>query len=395
MSSLKLDTTTLSGFRPAQAFSKCAPRHLLTSLDFDDTGEWLVTCSTDDSLQVYDCRDAKHSKTLFSKKYGCHLARFTHRHTNVVYASTKENDTLRYLSLHDNSYVRYFKGHTDRVTTLEPSPLDDTFLSAAADDTVRLWDLRSPDAQGLLNIPAPTLACWDPTGAVFVVASQLTGHISLYDVRTFDRKPFATFHLSDDAFLSKFTYPPRMPDWSRVEVSNDGKLILVATAGEAHYVVDAFSGALFARLVGSRSVGRQLPTAVANIPNTAAAAQKYGAGAHGSGDCCFAPDGKHVVAGNADGSLCIWDLTMPKSPDKSLPVAKQIKPPPRSTAANLFGGASGGGTSGGFGQKNDTQGVDRPALVAFNPRYAMLATGDTNLYMWLPTSNSGKDLSGF
>ena len=25
------------------------------------------------------------------------------------------------------------------------SPQDDTFLSAALDDTVRLWDLRSPD----------------------------------------------------------------------------------------------------------------------------------------------------------------------------------------------------------------------------------------------------------
>ena len=30
-------------------------------------------------------------KTLFSKKYGVHLARFTHRSTNVVYASTKED----------------------------------------------------------------------------------------------------------------------------------------------------------------------------------------------------------------------------------------------------------------------------------------------------------------
>ena len=394
MSSLKLDASTLAGFRPAQAFSKCAPRHHLTSLDFDDTGEWLVTCSTDDSLQLYDCRDAKHSKTLFSKKYGCHLARFTHRHTNVVYASTKENDTLRYLSLHDNSFVRYFKGHIDRVTTLELSPLDDTFLSAAADDTVRLWDLRSPDAQGLLNIPAPSMACWDPTGAVFVVGSQLTGHISLYDVRTFDRKPFATFHLEDNAFLSKFSYPPRMPEWQRIEVSNDGKLILVVTWGEAHYILDAFSGALFARLIGIRSVCRQLPSTNANLPNTPGAAQKYGAGAHGSGDCCFTPDAKHVVAGSADGSLAIWDLTMPIGRDRSLAPSKMIKPPSAGNAASLFNtGGSGSGASSGFGQKNDTSnaGMDRPALVAFNPRYAMLTTADSNLYMWLPLGGPGKD----
>lgn len=29
--------------------------------------------------------------TLFSKKYGVHLARFTHRSSNVIYASTKED----------------------------------------------------------------------------------------------------------------------------------------------------------------------------------------------------------------------------------------------------------------------------------------------------------------
>lgn len=79
-------------------------------------------------------------------------------------------DDIRYLSLHDNSYLRYFKGHKKkcvlalasvqmpdgadvllvpkrRVVSLAMSPQDDTFLSAARDDTVRLWDLRAPSAQ--------------------------------------------------------------------------------------------------------------------------------------------------------------------------------------------------------------------------------------------------------
>lgn len=40
----------------------------------------------------------------------------------------------------DTSYL-------DRVTSLEMSPMDDTFLSASEDDTVRMWDLRSNTAQ--------------------------------------------------------------------------------------------------------------------------------------------------------------------------------------------------------------------------------------------------------
>ena len=38
---------------------------------------------------------------------------------------------LRYHSLHDNQYLRYFKGHDGRVTTIAMSPKNDMFMSAA------------------------------------------------------------------------------------------------------------------------------------------------------------------------------------------------------------------------------------------------------------------------
>ena len=38
---------------------------------------------------------------------------------------------LRYHSLHDNQYLRYFRGHTGRITTLTMSPKNDLFMSAA------------------------------------------------------------------------------------------------------------------------------------------------------------------------------------------------------------------------------------------------------------------------
>ena len=58
-----------------------------------------------------------------------------------------DGDTLRYLSLHDNHYVRYFKGHKAQVVCLEISPTDEQFLSAGLDDTVRLWNMASPSCQ--------------------------------------------------------------------------------------------------------------------------------------------------------------------------------------------------------------------------------------------------------
>ena len=38
---------------------------------------------------------------------------------------------LRYHSLHDNQYLRYFRGHTARVTNVAMSPKNDLFMSAA------------------------------------------------------------------------------------------------------------------------------------------------------------------------------------------------------------------------------------------------------------------------
>jgi WD40 repeat protein len=51
-------------------------------------------------------------------------------------------DQIRYMSLHDNKYLKYFKGHTDRVVALEMSPTEDMFLSAALDNTVCFWDFK-------------------------------------------------------------------------------------------------------------------------------------------------------------------------------------------------------------------------------------------------------------
>lgn len=84
---------TIHRYRPSKAFSNFAKGAEVTSLDFDDTGEFCIAAGDDETLQLYDCKLGKHNKTLYSKKYGCHLARFTHTQSNVIYASTKENGT--------------------------------------------------------------------------------------------------------------------------------------------------------------------------------------------------------------------------------------------------------------------------------------------------------------
>ena len=140
------------------------------------------------------CRE---QRALYSKKYGVDLVRFTH-HANTVLCASKNSwdDSLRYLSLHDNRYLRYFKGHRDRVVSLAVAPSADHFLSASLDETVRVWDLRSPQCSGVMRLPRlsrPAVA-YDPQGLIFGVAAG-NNTVKLLDARAFDRGPFATFQV--------------------------------------------------------------------------------------------------------------------------------------------------------------------------------------------------------
>ncbi|KAI9098131.1 WD40-repeat-containing domain protein [Phlyctochytrium arcticum] len=271
----RLTKDLLQKFEIAKVFKD--NRSPITSVDFDDSGEYCVTTSEDDSIRVYDAVKGIAKQFVYSKKYGCSQARFSHHNSSIIYASTKEDDTIRYLSVHDNRYLRYFKGHTRRVVGLEFSPQDDHFLSASLDESVRLWDLRAQHSQGLMNLQGSGRPCvnFDQTGKVFMVA--FGAMIKLYDLRNFDKGSFATFPVQD----TQTTSGPS--EIIGVEFSNDGKNILVSTRGETNYILDGFNGPMKQYLRGhSNKRGAYI---LAN----------------------FSPDGQFVGCGSDDGTITMWD----------------------------------------------------------------------------------------
>lgn len=130
----------------------------INSLDFHRVEDVLVTAGDDDSIRTYNTQTGTAHKVLFSKKYGVSHISFTHDPQSVIYASNKvsavqeaalymspasyvrplstpchlqgSDHKIRYQTLHDNKYVRYFRGHTQQVTGLCLSPKNDMFISA-------------------------------------------------------------------------------------------------------------------------------------------------------------------------------------------------------------------------------------------------------------------------
>ncbi|KAH9455069.1 hypothetical protein MJO28_012569 [Puccinia striiformis f. sp. tritici] len=335
-----------------------------TSISFDDKGEHLITTAEDESLQLFGARNGKHLKQAFSKKYGCSLARFTHKSSAVIHASTKEDDTIRYLSLHDNTYIRYFKGHKRRVVSLEMSPRDDTVLSGSTDDTVRLWDLRSPSCQGVLNIAGQPCVAFDPSGLVFAIALNMKQTILLYDLREFDSEPFIAKHI-EDPVLARISYPPPPPNlFTSLKFSNDGSKLLVGTAGDVHYVLDAFNGDILARLEGHQGLG-YAPPLDSMFPGQSGSSE----------ETTWTPDSRYVISGSADGKVFVWDVQPPKDDPIHAMRAPQS---PHATwqPLKVYDGHLG----------------NPSRCVGFNPRLGMLATAATELSFWLPGSGGSTNL---
>lgn len=339
----------VSTFRPSKQF-KNPPGVQYTSVDFDDSGEFLLLSRSDDTIQLFNTKAGAHAKELKSQKYGSALARFTHHSTSIIYASTKLDDGIRYLSMHDNSFLRYFRGHTDRVTSLVLSPSNDTFLSASLDNTIKLWDCRSANSQGQLNFHCPWFTAFDASASVIAIASPPAQMVTLYDLRNYDKPPFATFDI--EPFEAPYTSRGQKPGegWTGLEFSNNGKYLLISTNGPGHLLLDAFSGEFLRYLSRPGGPDRSHIAPGEELPHSDNTTPSYI-----QSSASFSPDGRYVIGGNGTQSgLVVWDCESTPTSDKVLEPVTDLP-------------------------------SQRPAkVVAYNPRFNMLASADKDMMMWLP-----------
>lgn len=270
----------------------------INSVDFSKDGELLLSSGDDDLICLYSCQQGMLQKLVQCTKYGADLARFTHDPLSVLVASRKARDgTVRYLSLHDNRYLRNFEGHTDSTVALEMSPKEDFFASASLDGTARIWDLRTSSCQGIMKFGAGAqrlAVAFDPHGLVFATTTDASNQTKLFDVRAYEKGPFVTFE-PDLGGSTSFSY---------VKFSHDGKFMLLSTTQGRVALLDAFSGDLM---------------------------QTYSGHANEHGiplEACFSPDAKYVISGSEDGIIRQWltrsgeQLKPLKAHDSSVTVLK-------------------------------------------------------------------------
>jgi len=273
---MRLASNVIEGMMMSKQFRDNTDQ--INALDFTEDGEFLISSSDDESLVLYNASSGKREKIIPSKKYGAYLVRFTHDKNAVVYASKNDwDESLRHLDFSKGAvYKQYFKGHRDRVVSLSMSPKSDFFLSSSLDNTIRLWDLKSPSCQGLLRKKVNPFVSFDPQGVIFAMATSVNV-VKLYDLRTFDKGPFATFLLRHQPV-----------EWTGIKFSPDGKLLLLPTTKNKIFLMDSFNGDL-----------KQTFTGFPNSSNLHLEAS-------------FSPDGQYVLSGAEDGSIYVWETSTGK-----------------------------------------------------------------------------------
>lgn len=316
---MKLEDNSISKFKVAKEF--CENKARINTIDFSESGKSLVTSSDDDTIHWYNCVEGISKREIQSKKYGCDLIMYTHSEHGAVHTSTKENDIIRYLSLHDNKYIRYFVGHEKRVVTLRMSPADDTFLSGSLDQTVRLWDLKVEKPLAKFPCQGSPVLNYDPEGLIFAAGIN-SESIKLFDLRLYEKGPFNTIRIPK---------PPPEQVWTSLKFSPNGKQILITTNCEELYVLDAFSGQPLHKL----TIGPKLPSPVDNPC-----------------EASYSPDSQYILCGAHDGTLHVWSACKGNKvvvlrPQRTSPEAMQC--------------------------------------VKFNPKFMLIASACSRLSLWIPT----------
>uniref|UniRef100_A0A7S0P5K6 Anaphase-promoting complex subunit 4 WD40 domain-containing protein n=1 Tax=Calcidiscus leptoporus TaxID=127549 RepID=A0A7S0P5K6_9EUKA len=319
-----------------------APVH---SIDFTKDGELMLTAASDGRVCLYDCQLGVLKRASQCRTHSVGRARLTHDPLTAVVAVGEEGShddsptsvgALRYLSLHDNQYLRAFLGHTASVCSLDMSPKDDWFASAAADDTARMWDVRVERCQGVLSFEGPQRSLrpalsFDPHGLV-LAAALCGGLVKLFDVRALQKGPFTTFDLQQIGGKIGF---------ANINFNYDGALMALGTSAGVVLVLDAFNGEVLRQFRGH--VNDQ------GVPLEA----------------CFSPDSTQVLCGSEDGSVWRWALGQ-EQPQANALAEAQLTPqhlPP------LTGDL--------------TRHSEAVRVVRSNPTRTLVASACSSIFLWL------------
>jgi len=322
-------------------------------MSYHEDGVHLFVAHEDDSrLRLIDShKGTSEQPALKFEREGIRLVEATHHNLCVLFSGkgsrsqpTAQRNATHYLSLYDNKILRNFRGHSGDVTDISMSPVDDTFVTASTDRTVRLWNLQQAGCLAQLELPpsvgSTAHAAFDSTGLVFGVTAPLAsgdGHlIHLYDARQYGGGPFADLKVQQNAIekavnergmTRELSIELSKAQWTSMKFNTSGKHLLVTASRGLALMVDGYDSSVTNAFVAEGANLAQPPSEPPAV--------------------CFASDDNTILMGNENGTITCWNANTGEALRK------------------LEGH------------------VGRVGCIAANGKYAQIASACTNTALWI------------
>lgn len=215
----KMDIDFMKSFGKAAEFYVRGGPLYVQSVCFSRCGQYMASSHTNNILTIINVDVGEiGGQDQYCHKYGTGIVRYPAQLKNrVLLTSTQTDDSVRELDLERSEYSRVFKGHTKTVLSLETSA-NDAFVTSSEDGTVRLWDTRSQRVRDVIGELRQPVANISAAGNTIIVGND-SETIQLYDVRMLQQGLFRDFRVPTNLHSK----------WASVEVSNDDRLVAVAT----------------------------------------------------------------------------------------------------------------------------------------------------------------------
>jgi hypothetical protein len=224
----------LKKFRVGFTLREIEPIH---SVDFSHDGMHVIY-NTGSHIKVITLRDDQPSSfEVSTNKYPSKIAKFT-RAGDILHTSLNDN-TVRVLDQRSKSYKVYCAGHTEPVTSMSTSKMDDNvFVTGSQDCSVRIWDSKSATSLSTTTFSAAPIVAMHPTEKRVAVAYRKGG--DKYVLEVFDLRMNAVANFEVECEF----------EWCDMRYSNDGRTVMVNTCESLIMIVDMEYGEVVHRLYG-------------------------------------------------------------------------------------------------------------------------------------------------
>ncbi len=221
--------------------------------------------------------------------------------------SASADGTLRVWDLKNGQSLRTLQGHTAPVNAVTVTPDGQQAVSASADGTLRVWDLKS--GQSLTTLEGHTA----PVNAVVVAGQQaisasLDGILRVWDLKNGNSLRTLQGHTASVNAVAVIPNGQQV-----VSASNDGTLrVWDLKSGQSLTTLEGHTAPVNA--VGVTPDGQQAVSASADSTlrvwdlksgTSSRALEGHSAPVLG---VAVTPDGKQAISASADGTLRVWDL---------------------------------------------------------------------------------------